>query len=160
MKMKTLGLCVALSVVALPCYAGLKLGNVLKTPSTSNSNNGGAGLTQVTNGAETNADKRKAELQKWYEAAPDKRQLQLTEYFNKKFGKAGVKKNPSEPPTWLVRVDQGNGTQYCLQMQLSVQGNRKGTSNDGEAVAYLDFSSLHCDHPNSAWAPLVMDFMN
>lgn len=160
MKNKTLLLTAVILCGLTSSGYAISLKNVIKTPAASNSNNGGAGLTQVSNGGATNADKRKAELQKWYEAAPDKRQLQLTEYFNKKFGKDGVKKNPSEPPTWLVRVDQGNGNQYCLQMQLSVQGNRKGTSNDGEAVAYLDFSSLHCTHPNSQWAPLVMDFMN
>ncbi len=150
MKLKMLGVCFTMVLFAMPSYAGLKLGNVLKTPSTSTSSEG-AGQVAVPRVDNNPNQQRRNELNTMIEAAPDRTVAGLEKYFAQKFGVPGAKKNSSERTAWRVRINEIGDFHNCLLVKVT-EGNFKGP-------AYLDMTDASCDHASTQYAPVVWEYI-
>lgn len=150
MKCKMMSVCLILSLLSLPCFAGFKLGNVIKTPS-SGSSSEGAGQVAVPR-VDTNPNQqRRKELTAMVESAPDRSVVGLEQHFAQKFGVAGAKKNSSERTAWRVRINEIGDFHNCLLVKVT-EGNFKGP-------AYLDMTDAACEHSSTQYAPIVWEYI-
>lgn len=150
MKCKPVILTIGMCLLSVTSFAGLKLGNVLKTPS-AGSNSEGAGQVAVPRVDNNPNPRRRKELTALVEAAPDRSVVGLEQYLAKKFGVAGAKKNSSERTAWLVRVNEIEDFHNCLLVKVT-EGNFKGP-------AYLDMTDAGCNHPSTQYAPVVWEYI-